>query len=265
MTRKAQARFSEPLAAPMQQLFGALGGQAAVPFYYNRLANLNRDALGNIVQWADAIRGYSGPLAPPVLVPVIPPGTPAGSFTYDAVKGVVGAGNQGAVLQGALSGAYSLSAGAPGTGITVPRLGTVWVVGEIDAAVLGGVLAAVVNASGSSFCAVGSSATAQLYTTENDQTTLAASAVPSDGTRRLVIMTSTTGAQHGVQVPSQGVVQAGGEVARPLEPYLLQILGPSLAGAGSVAEVGGLFRIATATDIALILANAISMHAAVAA
>lgn len=265
MSRRVQSRFNEAPGTAAQVLYGRLGGAEAVPFYYNRLYNFNRDASNNVVQWADAVRGYSGPGAPPVLVP--PPSTPFGTVTYDPVKGMVATGVIGTSLQAPLSSAFSLSPGPMGGPVTAQAIGTIWCVGEIDAgSSTDSELLLTANAAVTSFCALVLDVSSGNYAVVNEQGILqsAISAVPVDGTRRLIIMTSQTGQQHGIQIPNDALVQHTGESARAAEPYQFGFLGSStLPGcSGSIAEIGGLFRTATASDIALLVANAVAQHGA---
>jgi hypothetical protein len=266
MTRRVQARFTDVPDSAAMSLFGALGGQASVPFYYNRIANLNRDPVtGAIIQWADCIRGYTGPNTPPVLRPV---GGPNTHITYDPVKGVVSDGTLGTALGTVLSGAFSLSAGSPGGGVTRQGLGTLWVVGEFDAPSLSA-LAVITNGGQTAQLALVTDPTAATYAANNETGpgANAVSSVAPDGTRRLLVLTSTTGLRHGIRVPNQAQVQNTGEQARASEPYVLflfaQALSQTVNGApGSIAEIGGLTREATAVDFALLAANAVSQHAA---
>lgn len=264
--RGTRSRFTDAPDGAAATLYGALGGDLGVPFYYNRLYNLNRDPVtGAVIQWGDCIRGYQGPFAPPILQPV---GGPSTHIVYDPARGVVSDGTLGTALGTVLSSAFSLSAGAPGSGITRQGLGTLWLVGEFDSASVSA-LAVIINGSGGSFVACTIDPGAGTYAANNDQGVgnNAVSAVVPDGTRRLIVITSSTGQQHGIQIPTNGVVQHAGEVARPIEPYALfcfaQVIGQTVNSApGSIAEIGGLTRIADAAEIALLAANAVSQHAA---
>lgn len=254
MSTHVQSRYREVPVSAAQTLVGALGGNTAVPFYYNRLYNLNRDGSANVIQWGDAIRGYQG--TPPVLQ------VASAAPTYDASRGVI-FGGSGNTLAGAVSTAYGLSAGSVIGGITTQRLQTFWMVGEIDPLNVGAFVTLSAS-SPSDFVNLGTLAAGAAYSVWlNGSTANAATGtgVVTDGTIRLVIMTLVTGGNHGIQVPthSANATSSLGEPTRTTQPYTLLIGG---TGIGAVAEMGGLTRSPTAADLTLLQNNAVSVHGA---
>lgn len=272
MTRRVASPFREVPASAASTLFGALGGAAAVPFYYNRLYNLNRDNSNNFVQWADAIRGYTGPGAPPVITPIA--GTTLGTLTYDATKGLVcngsSPGTQGA--SAALSISFSLSAGPAGGPATTQAINTIWLVGQINAGQSFSNLLVIQNGASTQYLylqAAGSGARQYVTGSSYGSANMfdAVSTINIGATRILIIATCQVGQQHGIQIPNQALVQNTDNQARPYEPYSLQLFyAPGSTGnlscGSSIAEIGALTRTANASDITLLKNNAVAVHSA---
>lgn len=263
MTVQARSLFREFPASTTQTFVGALGGNASVPFLFTLNLNMNRDGSANMIQWADCVRGYGS--NPPVLT--VPAGvTPP---TYDATKGVVSTGSN-QCLSAVLSPAFSISAGSTG-GITNQAIGTVWVVGEIDANPLFfQFLFALFNSGGNVGCSVQASNTNTNYSTQGRSGLFANSTVAAtDGVCRLIVSTIFTGNYTQNEVPNgSGAVQVGNTTTAINEPYNLMLFGGGLSGTtvqhngiGSIREIGALNRIHTASDLTLIKNRATALGA----
>ena len=265
MTVICRSRFDLFPASRASSLVGNLGGEAAVPFYYTQNVNMNRDGSANMIQWADAVRGYSGSV-PPLTVP-----SGATAPTYDATKGVVAASTTCAMMA-ALSGAFSISAGSLVGGITNQAIGTVWVVGELDATPTAfWFLYSILNGAGLVGLSVESTQGAgNFYSSQGRAGNFAVSATSAnDSVCRLIIATVVTGSNNGIQIPnSSGFTSTSNTVTVVNEPYSLFLFGGGVSGGsvqhggqGSIREIGALNRTATAGDIALLKTNATTIGA----
>lgn len=264
MTRRVQSLFRDTGASTAAKLVGALGGPAAVPFYYNLSYNLNftPPAPGPFIQWGDVLRGYQ---APPGVIQV---NQFFGQATAGNASGLSSPGNNVFTCGSVTSANFRPPAGSIANGITSPGAQCIWMVGAAAAGQTSGGLWRLTSQDNTDVIELGISSGGFYQVSYGPGNAPAVSSIAADGTVRLILVTLVTGNNHGIQVPTHGaLVQSSiSEPTRTTQPYSLALFPGDVGGGinsviGNVIEIGGLTRSPTSADQTLLQTNAVTYGA----